>query len=742
MNPSSVYSTFPTFMLRTPLLPITHLKSIFNKKITSEANILEIFKHKDIQEAIFIASPNLYSQLIKWLNGELINKKEADRIKFAVTRYLIRMSSRCTPFGLFAGFTLGKWNEKTNIILKTQSHNLRHTRLDMHYLCALALNLAKHPKIKREIKYYTNSSVYKTGNQIRYVEYKYQNTRRTHHIVAVDYSEYLEKILARAYEGAGIIQLEKILTDEGINKKEAISFIDELIKNQLLQSELEPAITGPEFLEQILFLLDHIAEINDIKKILRQTQKSLAQIDQKPIGSTITNYHEIANNIASLNTEFDLKYLFQTDMVKPAFNCTLDNKIAEDILMGIEILNKLNNSSSYSPLSAFRDAFLERYEERQVPLLDALDTESGIGYPINQQTGDVSPLIDDIVFLNTKDEQNFRWNDIQSYLFKKYRESIHNNCLSIELKEKELSKFESRWNDLPDTINGIVCIIKDKENKNSLYINTVGGTSATNLLGRFCHADTMTHDFVRKITLKEEELNPDVVLAEIIHLPESRVGNILLRPVLRRYEIPYLARSAVQEQFRLKPDDLLISVRENRIILFSKKLNKEILPRLSSAHNFTYNTLPVYHFLCDLQTQNKRTGFSFDWGPLKTEYPYLPRVKYKNLILAPATWNIKTNDIKKILEIKNDDEGMYELVQNWRKERQIPDEVCLVDNDNELFLNLNNMLCIKILLSLVKNRKGFQLTEFLFTNDNTIVTSKEGFFTNEFIISFYRKVKK
>jgi hypothetical protein len=268
----------------------------------------------------------------------------------------------------------------------------------------------------------------------------------------------------------------------------------------------------------------------------------------------------------------------------------------------------------------------------------------------------------------------------------------------------------------------------------------LGGSGAGNLLGRFCHADQATDTFVKEITKKEEEMNPHVIMAEIIHLPESRVGNVLLRPVLRDYEIPYLAKAAVPEEYHIRPEDLTLSFRGNRMVMRSKRLNKEIIPRLTNAHNFSYNALPLYHFLADLQTQNLRGGVGFNWGSISSEYPFLPRVIYKNLIFSPATWNIKGEEIEKFVKIK-DDNQLLDAIQKWRESNNIPAYVLLTDSDNKLFINLDNGVCIRTLFSVTKNRSNFQLTEFLFKPDNAIVKGPEGVFTNEFVLCFYNHGK-
>lgn len=52
-------------------------------------------------------------------------------------------------------------------------------------------------------------------------------------------------------------------------------------------------------------------------------------------------------------------------------------------------------------------------------------------------------------------------------------------------------------------------------------------------LGRFCHIDESIMALVKEIADFEQRQTPDVIFAEISHLPESRIGNIASRPVFR-----------------------------------------------------------------------------------------------------------------------------------------------------------------------------------------------------------------
>lgn len=412
--------------------------------------------------------------------------------------------------------------------------------------------------------------------------------------------------------------------------------------------------------------------------------------------------------------------------------CTIDCKRVDEIQEALTILNKLTHKQVKSNLKDFIEKFSELYEDREMPLAVVLDPETGIGYPPSGGTGVPAPLVDGL-FYNAGIEKNFNvsMSDIDNLILSKYHQAIKNSSREIEITEGDLKEFKAVWDDLPQTIAVMAEMLKEK-----IVLLSVGGSSAANLLGRFCYMNAELQDFVADIVEHDENGKADAVYAEIVHLPESRIGNILFRPVLRQYEIPYLAGSTLTKEHQILVSDLFISVRNGRVVLRSGRLDKEIIPRLTTAHNYSYNSLPIYHFLCDMQNQGQRGGLYFSWPQILQNEEYLPRVTYKNVIFSLARWIVKKEHIKKILNFNSEEELML-AVNEWRNDKEIPQYVELVDGDNQLFVDLDNVLHVQMLVSVIKKRDAFVLQEFVHLPDQAIVHDEQGnCYTNQVIFAF------
>jgi thiopeptide-type bacteriocin biosynthesis protein len=733
-------------------------------------------------EAIFLASPVLHAELVKYREGRITDKKEVMDLTFSLGKYYSRMRSRCTPFGLFSGCGMAAWSDgggsaeafgpaqaqgvdpekpvgpaqRVGSVERDPAQRVgsvepvdrqgRHTRLDMHYLCSLAQHLASLPYIRNRLLYYPNSSWYTLGEEMRYVEYKYVSGRRHHLITSVSWSDHLAGILRAAENGitwAGIVAL---LMSEDIDEEEANGFVSELAEAQVLVSELEPAITGDEFLPQIIGVLRRIPEAAATAALLEDLHARIGALDEaghhdEPgcnVGvrhNDVAAYQEIKDLIARMGLPFDEAKLFQADATVTLTDNRVDASLQQQLLEGLDILNQLSKAAEPPALQSFIQRFYQRYEDREVPLLEALDTESGIGY-LENYSGTIAPLIDDMVVPHPGTvETRVPWGRRDSFLLRKLTEALAAGDEVIELQLEDFAGSERTWDDLPPSLSVIFRLVDGDR----VLLEGVGGSSAVNLLGRFAHGDPAVRRLVGDIVDAEDRMNPDVIFAEVVHLPESRTGNVLLHPAFRAYEIPFLARPSVDADYRIPLQDLLVSVKNQRVVLRSKRLNKVIVPRLSTAHNFRMKALPVYEFLCDLQLHGKQNGMSFTWGIFDWECRRLPRVVYKNIVLNAAQWVFYKKDLADIKDKKGPE--LMAAVAEFRRRWKLPVLLFLADGDNELLINLEDELMTRIFLDEVKKRPQFMLKEFLPPADGAhAVRNKDGrIYANQLVAALIRE---
>lgn len=732
-----MYKPFGEFIIRTPLLPFNILNSVLH-----DLNIYNKLLNDDrFQEAVYIASPVLYEELKKYLRNELNNEKEKNHLLSTLTKYMIRMSTRCTPFGIFAGCSVGELtNEESSLIIG--SSITKCARLDMIFLCNLSKKLSIIPELKEKIKFFPNNSIYEIGKKFRYVEYIFKPKGRLHHISSVTIDESIKIILKESINGKTKYELSQLLVSEDISFDDAYYYIDELINSQLLISELEVSVTGKDYFTRILNIISTLnIENSEYYTLLSDIQDSLLHIRSSNHGA-INTYEKISERVDNFELSYEKEFLLQVDLFKDLQENKLNIKIIDELNSAFEFLNKINPLYNNSKLVRFKEIFTERYEEREVPLMEVLDPENGIGYPSQVTSSGMNPFFKGLALpKNVEPNKVVNMTRFESMLFKKIVEMRANNKMELLLNDEDLIGLSANWTDLNSSLATKFQIIENDSNNLLLIMDGFFGPNAAKLLARFCHTNEKIEKLCKDICIKEQEISPDIIIAEVAHLPDSRIGNILSRPHLRQYEIEYLSYNFDENDIKKLPlSDLMLSVRQNRLLLRSKKYNKQVLPILSSAHNYMNNTMPVYHFLGDMQNQFGRLGLVFSWGFLKNEFDFRPRVKFKNTIFALASWTLYTKDIKVLFDIKQD-EILLNKMNEWRIQKGLPDFVSLVDGDNKLLIDWSSELSVRAFISSIKNSILFELEEFLYNDKKSPVRENNNGYLNEFIIPFYRDIK-
>ena len=535
--------------------------------------------------------------------------------------------------------------------------------------------------------------------------------------------------------------LAAALVGENVSRREAEEYVGELIDSQILRPDLVSLLTGPDPAEALARQLRAHPETAAIGDRLEKTRTELSAIDEAGLGADPARYRAVARRLEGLRAPVELPRLFQVDMIKPSPEAMLGGAVLEEIVRGVETLRRLGAPRGMDDLTRFREAFAARYEEREVALVEALDEEAGIGFPPASGTdADGGPLLKGLAFPAAPREA-VSWGAREKFLLRKLTEAAGCGAREIVLEPRDLDELDRKDPPpLPGAFAVLASVAAASEEALSsgdfrLLWTGTDGPSGARLLGRFCDADPDLRRGVERHLRAEEALDPEAVFAEVVHLPEGRLGNVLFRPVLREYEIPYLGRSGASADRQIPITDLFVSVSGGRIVLRSASLNRRIIPRLTSAHNFRWLGLPLYRFLCELQGQGAAGSLGWDWGPLWSA-PFLPRVVCGRLVLSLAQWNVSKEELKRLAGSRGAER--FRMVQSWRAKLGLPRLIVLADGDNRLPVDLANVLSVESFVHLIKDREEARLIEMFPGPDELCARGPEGRFVHELVVPFVR----
>jgi hypothetical protein len=673
------------FLLRSPLLEyekaIALLVAIEADPDSTKERLAAIYQSPILMEAIYLSSPDLHFQVTRYLKNEITDKRSIKKIEQSLIQYFIRMCSRCTPFGLLAACSPGKFDSNTAIEFDGIQSLKRFARFDMDSICRMVEALKSDGTVRGQLVLYPNTSLYRSGDKFRYIEFSIADKGKTYTMQEVPYSSLLNKLIAKTSSGTSVEQLVLEIVKSGHDREDALAYVDELISAQVLVTNIDPALTDSAYLDAILKIESSTEVARNIVRILKAGEKSFQGIND--VTDPTATYQQVEEDARSLNINIAREKLIQVDLFRQPLVCTVSSRTKQTTLEALNVMKALYGYRiKETRLEYFKRAFFEKYENTTVSVCEALDAISGLNFE--------SLSAED----SHREPTNVVYDKIMQYKLSKYAEGLATGTATITREEVEA--IGDNTLPPPDSFSVTISLFAENDAE-TILIKSAGGSSGVNMLSRFCYMDPTFSDDAKNVTRKEQELEPDRFVAEIVHLPESRLGNILIRPRLRDFEIPYMAPSQTSTAQTISVTDLYLRMEDGRLILFSKSLNKEILPRLTTAHNYTKKSLPVYHLLCELQYQGMQPGFTWHWGFLEGE-KFLPRVTYKNVIISLACWNLDKTIVNDLISIK-DDEVLKSRFSTFRKELKIPSLVYLVDYENEFLLNLESIISIRYLFN-------------------------------------------
>lgn len=687
-----------------------------------------------VREALWVASPELVWALDRWEQDPA--DPHARNVPGSLYRYLGRMARRPTPFGLFAGVALGAVGPGTRLELSAEQR--RHTRLDMAWLTALVDALE--PILRERLRYRPNTSLYRSAGQLRYAEVRLTpDTReRKNEQVALTSTPAIEAVLAATPAPVDELGERVIALYPEVEQDAARGFIDGLIDGQLLVPELALKVTGDDPLGALVVQLRPLAP--EVAQRLAQVQAELRALDAAGPGQTPSRYAAITRLVQDMPAPPDPRRLFHVDLhLRGALS--LGPAVIRAIEEAAAVLRRLIPWQEDPKLLALREGLGRRFGDGCWPLADVLDDERGLGFGGEGLSSEPSPLLEGLPFPGEPEAAELSFGARERWMLRRVVEAGPGGEWALD--EADLAALAvAPGPPLPDSFAFFGHLeASSAEAVDSgefrLHVQGFGGPSGVRMLGRFCLGDADLRAAVEDHLRAEERWSPDAVHAEIAHVPEGRMGNVLGRPRLRPYEIPYLGEGEAPADHQISLDELRLSTPEHngqRLLLHSERLGREVLPRLSSAHDHTGGDLPIYRFLGALQHQGVRGGLAWTWGAL-TASPFLPRVRWRNVVFAPASWRLDADELRGLMAAR----GAARVLEarRLRAARRLPRRISLVQADNLLSLDLESPLALDALASAASKTKVLELREEV-SDAALCVRGPDGPRTHELLVPFVR----
>ncbi|SHJ16417.1 thiopeptide-type bacteriocin biosynthesis domain-containing protein [Clostridium cavendishii DSM 21758] len=749
LETKSYYKTLGFFMMRSAILSFENYKEIFDNELSIDEikyKLISKVNIPEIKEAILISSSSLDQAIDRMNNEKDMNKK--DQVLSSILKYIIRMSSRTTPYGLFSGVTIGEFGQSTELTINDIKLHKKRARPDMEWLYGVMRILEEDEKILNKLMIKANPIVINNGNRldIPYISNYGQinnDVENSSLNASIRLTPAVKLIMKELKEPRRFNEILKkmIKKNPGVPDSVIKEFMYQLLENEYIITNIRTPLINSDIFNYLIDVIKNIDEAKDIYIKLCKVKQLIDEYNDLSIGDGVDKYKELVKRMKDI---YESSNYIQVDLNINKNKIVLSNEIEEEVIDVIEFLIKIAKKTGEAQhIEDYRKEFIEFYGmNREVSVIELLDEDKGLGAP----AGYTTPY--------SRKELNFReltkeQKQFNSYMVRKVEECIFKKDAQIILCEEDLEIMGGEnlenitFDKMPKSMDMYVFLtaknaqaLDDGDFK--MYIGPNPGiTGAGRTFGRFI--DILPNDIYEKmneINKVENEIYGDrYLLAEIVELPqEGRVSNVTLNWNSREYEIA-IADNYSGEKKKIEISDLYIGIDSynQRFYIKSKSLNKRIITTSSHMLNILAGS-NIFRFLREISQDNTIETFEKIYRNGLEFFSYIPRIVYKRTVLIPATWKFSMISLK--LDKKSKFEDFRKKFEILRKDYSIPKYVYQTEGDNRLLLNLDNFLHVNELFKILKSKgdKEIVLNEVEDGIDNLLLKGLDGGYFSEFVI--------
>lgn len=706
----------PFFMVRTPILPIDDFFSLMEKE--NEATLLLERCRKDpvIRESLAIASPTMHQALI--------NHKEDKKVYSSLLKYFSRMTSRSTPYGLFSFVSLGYFKKSTAVEFDLTKIRKR-ARPDMEWLLMVIDKLCSDSSSLDYLSIRRNPLAYTMGGRIFLNYIRKEQIKDKSKVVSIR-SNFLTQAIFEITEQEISAQdlVDRIIKSHpSLERGKVLDVIKQLLRAQYISFTLVPSLLTESPFYDLLSKLSALSLPHDDLKVIHQKIENYNESIPGEGEDTLIEIEQLMGKFATT------KNMIQVDTFYEGTDITLKESVGNDLSEGAELVWKLSCiKPNQNPLGSYHDKFLEKYGVyRLVPLQELLNEMSGIGIPeIYQSKGSEQQKKDDI---------GEKW---EAWINRQWMECLREKKSEIEITDAILEKTLPKVNKKKALLSfDLFCeVIAESdhhinEGNYLLSLSTCSWQSGATF-GRFLDLfDEKAKENLRILYHSEEALEEQNVFAQASFFPEtSRLANVAIQPSLRKDVID------LGSQDSLSLDDILVGATSERLYLKMKDRPGELIVTTGNMLNATTAPNPI-RFIRDVSQFRYKLLHAFPWMGLE-ERTFLPRVRYKRIILSPAQWKVNLFELD--LTEKADLDVIEMKLNEWANLWNLPRYSYIGEGDQRILIDREHPAHLREVALLIK--KGtVSFIEKIGQKEGQWIKSAQGRHVSEFVVPFIKNIK-
>lgn len=706
--------------LRFPVLPAGLLDELAELGPDQLADALRRrLQDPYLREALYLASPSLFQRACQWELGD----GSFNDLPKTIARYVLRMAYRATPFGTFscvAGCRAATGGRPTSIDLPSRPMMRRIVQLDSTALSRFAQQAQSDRDVRASLRYAPNDTILVSGDAISFTAYlRNRRGKRVYRRVEVERSIHLDRILSIAKPGltvAQIVSLALPLFKDEATADELGEFVWELVDTQVLCSDQLVDITSANPLEN---LARQLPEQSPLRIGLDRLGKELDSLSGTSPVAIPDGYASVIRMVSDAGVKSDGARSAKVDL----FGDSEQGVVGADVLRSVElVVNSLVPiTRKNSRLVPFAKRFSERFGDSEAPLLMVADELESLGF--SEKDASTPELARAVKAL--KKTRRTPAGTSTSALLDKLVGAVLNHAggeyADITSVVDGEAPTPARPAGADSTLVAWLALWRRPEGQSErpvVELKSIGSQDPGRVMGRFAHGVPSIRDY-----LLRSAQDPGEIVAEIVHLPEDRLGNISGRPVTAEYEVRLRGGESVGAT-GLPLDDLMVSVANERVLIRSRSLGRYVRLRMSSAHAFdNADALPIYRFMNHVSNQD----YTAEAASLRRHLPkaaFVPGIRYRDVIVSRPTWQLSADVIRRLKQEKK--EARLSAFAGIRAELGLPNWVALVQGDNIIPYRLDSAWMVEDLVRTMLRSEEVTLTDVRPMGMEPFLASGEG----------------